>query len=104
MGGGARAFSGAERGQPVFDEHGHLTPLRHEQLRKRLNATGYWSATLQSELLAQRLGHADEAEIWAILMWNARPGEALTKKLQRWFATGMPLGGVAEESPLARAS
>lgn len=100
----ANAFPWVERSQPVFDDHGHLTPLRHDQLRKRMNATGYWSAALQSSLLAQQLGHADEDEIWAILMWNARPGEALARKLQRWFATGMPIRGVTVDPPLAQAS
>jgi hypothetical protein len=101
---GARALTRPKRDQPVFDEHGHLTQSRHEQIRRRLNSTGYWNTTLQSEMLAQQLGHAGEAEIWSILMWNARPGEALAKKLQRWVATGMPLPGVAADPPLAKAS
>lgn len=92
----------------LFDEFGHLTPQRHTQIRDRLNTTGYWSAMRQSELLAQRLGHADQSEIWALLMWNARPGKALAAKLHWWLAAGMPLtDGAATQPhpvPLARAS
>jgi hypothetical protein len=102
---GARVQAG-QHGRQGFDEYGHLTPLRHEQLRERLNETGHWSATQQSELLARQLGHSDPAEIWAVLMWNARPSPVLAAKLQRWLATGMPLGraGHPEAGPHARVS
>jgi hypothetical protein len=104
---GARAHDRTHRhDRHGFDEYGHLTPLRHEQIRERLNETGHWGATQQSELLARQLGHPDAAEIWAVLMWNARPSPALAAKLQRWLATGMPLGRAAapEASPYAKVS
>jgi regulator of nucleoside diphosphate kinase len=75
----------------IFDAYGHLMPAHHEQICKRLNAAGYWSPMQQSKLLAEQIGYFDDAEIWAILMWNARPSRPLASLLQYWIAAGMPV-------------
>lgn len=97
-----RRGTSAERGRTlsvnrptaqIVDESGHLKPLHHKQICARLNAAGYWGPVRQSRLLAEQLDHDNDAEIWAILMWNARPSKSLAKKLLRWIAAGMPLSG-----------
>jgi regulator of nucleoside diphosphate kinase len=75
----------------VFDEDGHLAPHCHRQICAWLNETGQWGPVRQSRLLSEELGYPHDAEIWAVLMWNARPSPCLAEKLERWLRRGMPV-------------